>query len=62
MYYDDISDAYTGIMNIHIYRGVHDVSYTPQADMEVEQSFCCNYDGEIVPFILVEIITKVNDL
>ena len=62
MYYDDISDAYESIMNIHIYRGVHDVSYTPQADTEAEQSFCCNHYGEIVPFFLVDIITKVNDL
>ena len=62
MYYDDLPDAYDSIMNIHIYRGVHDVSYTPQADTEVEQSFCCNYDGEVVPFRLVDIITKVNNL
>ena len=62
MYYDDIPDAYESIMNIHIYRGVHNVSYTPAADTEVEQSFCCNHDGEIVPFVLMEIITKVNDL
>ena len=62
MYYDDLPDAYGSIMNIHIYRGVHNVMYTPTAEIEVEQSFCCNYDGEIVPFILVDIITKVNDL
>ena len=58
----DMSNAYKSIMNIHIYRGVHDVSYTPQADTEVEQNFCCNDAGEIVSFRLVDIITKVNGL
>ena len=57
-----VSNDYKSIMNIHIYRGVHDVSYTPQADTEVEQSFCCNGAGEIVTFRLVDIITKVNGL
>ena len=58
----DVSNAYKSIMNIHIYRGVHNVSYTPQADTEVEQNFCCNDAGEIVSFRLVDIITKVNGL
>ena len=58
----DMSNAYKSIMNIHIYRGVHDVSYTPQADTEVEQNFCRNDAGEIVSFRLVDIITKVNGL
>lgn len=58
----NVSSDYSIIMNIHIYRGVHNVSYTPQADTEVEQSFYCNAAGEIVSFRLFDIVTKVNGL